>query len=396
MKILFGWEMGAGMGHLKSHRSLFATLKARGHELHVVSREVGKAARAFDGLDLPIWQAPFSTEKPEPYLSVTPSMAQVLHNTGLDRIDAVLARTKAWDLLRETIRPDLVLVDSAPTLLLSLRGQGVPAASLSTGFFVPPDIAPLPRFAPFKSTKLPPGTPSDELVTLAALNAVLAARKQPPMSHLGRLFNEGIVPLLTTFKVLDHYPERLEGEYVGLPPSPSGAPPVWPEVPGPRIYAYLKPAPGFETILSQLRSLAWPTLIVSDGIPQETQRHYSCPTLSFAPRALDLNLVSESAQLCLCNANHGTLAHFLLAGIPVLLFPLFLEQEILAAHIVNNKSGLSLSGDELRKTAQSIRELIEHDSYRKAAQRFAQEHTLSQETPYLEALALRLERIARL
>lgn len=390
MRILFGWELGAGMGHLKCHLELFTALRERGHDLHVASRDVAKAALAFQSLNLPIWQAPFGTEKPEPLYPVTPTMAQVLHNSGLTRIDNVLARTQAWDLLIQAIRPELVLLDSAPTLLLALRGKNLPVASLSTGFFVPPEVHPLPRYSVFQNKTLPPGVPTSDTVTLAALNAVLAARKQPPLPSIAALYNQDVLPLLTTLPELDHFLERKNGHYVGLPSSPPGATPEWPDIPGPRIYAYLKPFKTVESVLAQLRDSGMPTIIVSDGIPEELRRRYSCQSLKFSKRALDLNQVTETCRIGISNANHGTLAHFLLRGIPVLLIPLFLEQEILASNVVKHNTGLSTSIHDVSKLNAALRRLLEDPAYGKAAQEFAARHAGLAQPSHIQLILERL------
>src|SRR5688572_24863269 len=59
VKILFGWELGGGMGHLAPHRALFEALLARGHRLHLCVREPVRAERVFSDLDISIQEAPF-------------------------------------------------------------------------------------------------------------------------------------------------------------------------------------------------------------------------------------------------------------------------------------------------------------------------------------------------
>ncbi len=395
MQILFGWEMGAGMGHLKSHRELFLALGQQGHTVHVASRDVAKAARAFEGMNLPIWQAPFGTEKPEPLYSMTPTMAQVLHNSGLTRIDNVIARTRAWDLLIDTIRPALVLIDSAPTLQLALRGKDLPAASLSTGFFVPPDVHPLPLYSTLQETRFPPQIPTRDTATLAALNAVLAARKQPPLRSIAALYNEGVLPLLVTVPDLDHYPDRRGGCYVGLPASPPGEAPEWPDVSGPRIYAYLKPFKRIEKLLAELRATEFPTIVVSDGIPETLHARYRSRALSFSKRALDLSQVTQSCLVGVNNANHGTVGHFLLHGVPVLMIPLFLEQEILAARVVKQNTGISLRTDQCSEVLPSLRRLLDECEFADSAKSFAARQAKIVQAGQVSLLLGHLERIAR-
>ena len=76
----------------------------------------------------------------------TTSPVHILHNAGYDAADKVIGSLAAWKNLLRSIKPDLVLVDYCPGVLLALRGMTIPVASLSTGFDVPSNRSPWQPF----------------------------------------------------------------------------------------------------------------------------------------------------------------------------------------------------------------------------------------------------------
>lgn len=373
-----------GMGHLSPHAPLLRALFERGHEITIVSRDVSRAAVAFAGLGCRIFQAPVDLKKPQPLYVPTVTFAQVLHNSGWWHEEALAARVASWQALLDCLQPDLVLSDFAPTLTLALRGRNLPHAALGTGFFVPPNTSALPRYWSFKD-QLPAGVPQDEHATLRLVNAALKRCALPGAKHFAALFHEGVLPLLKTVPELDHYPEREGGRYLGPPPSPRGGPEVkWPAGPGARVFGYLKPFPGIETALGQLRELGLPTVIVADGLRPEVMRKFESARLRFMQERACLWQVSEQCDVALCNANHGTTAHFLLSGKPVLSFPLYLEQQLIAGAVNKIGAGLAVNPQTARATGQSLKRLLEDSSFQQAAVRFSERNQGYPMDSYLE------------
>ncbi len=383
-----------GMGHLSPHAPLLEALSARGHDITVVSRDVARAKRAFGKMGCSILQAPVDLERPRPLYPLTVTLAQVLHNSGWWSASGLLARAESWNSLLELIRPDLVLSDFAPTLLLALRGRGIPHASLSTGFFVPPQTASLPRYWSFQQ-RLPDGVPHDETETLHLVNQVLEGLSGKPVKSLIELFHEGTLALLKTVPELDHFPKRESGHYLGPPPSPRGGlSPSWPAGKGPRIFAYLKPSPGLPTALQQLKQSGFRTLVVGDGITPELQKQFASPSLCFVPERLDLWEVARSCDVAINNANHGTTVHLLLAGKPVLSLPIYLEQQLIAGAVNQIGAGLAVSAQTARATKDALARLIDESSFRNAAMSFAARNQHYSMDGYLERALSELATIA--
>lgn len=395
MRIVFGWELGAGMGHVSPHRRLLAELAARGHDVQVIARDVARAELAYAGLDFPIFQAPLALSKPDPVFHPTATMAQVLHNAGLNESDAVLARTHAWDRLLDWMRPDLVLMDYAPTLQLALRGRPISAVIFATGYFVPPPVIPVPVFYTMRG-RLPAHVTSTEEATLDVCNRVLDARGQPPLNGLSSLWHDACLPILKTYPELDHYPERQGGTYVGSPPSPRGIRPKWPSGPGPRIYAYLKPYQTIGDLLEVLTRTGHPTLVAGDGLPDSLIKAHQSDTLHFEKGAIDLYETFETAALAITNGNHGTTAHALLCGVPVLCVPLHLEQSILAARVQEHGAGLITLAQVATGIGEKVERLLGETHFAEQARAFATRQSAFAMEHHLELVFAALGRVAKL
>jgi UDP:flavonoid glycosyltransferase YjiC (YdhE family) len=361
------------MGHLSPHRELLEELLRRGHEVHAAARHVGRAARAFEGLGLRLWQAPMTQDKPEPVYDPTPTMAEVLHNAGFDRADYVRGRLLAWQQILDAVRPELVLADYAPTLLLALHGLGVPTVLLGTGFFVPPPGPELPVYATLATRHANHGR-AVERAQLGRLNELLAERGRPALGSLSELFNaRSVHPVLQTLPELDHFPEREGGTYVGVPAPPDrGLPPRWPPGRGKPIFAYLKNSKAIEQVVGELLALGSPLLLVSDGIPAEVRQRFRAPHLRVEAEAVNLRLALPECAAVVSNGNHGTVAQGLLAGVPQLCLPIFLEQSLLSHRV--GRHGAGMVGDPRvgKGLTEGLRRILGEPRFADAARRFAE------------------------
>src|SRR5690606_39288646 len=57
-RILFAWELGAGVGHLSAFRQVAEALLGRGHELTLAVRDLAGAVAVFEGMPVRIVPAP--------------------------------------------------------------------------------------------------------------------------------------------------------------------------------------------------------------------------------------------------------------------------------------------------------------------------------------------------
>lgn len=135
-KVLFAWELGEGLGHLPPLKAIALALKAEGVRPVFVLRETKNAIRALMpvGGDLrtaPHWAKPGTT------LERSGSMADILAGNGYSQSDHAAIIIAAWDKVLDEVKPDLIVVDHAPSALISAYGR-IPVVVAGNGFAVPP------------------------------------------------------------------------------------------------------------------------------------------------------------------------------------------------------------------------------------------------------------------
>ena len=166
-----------------------------------------------------------------------------------------------------------------------------------------------------------------EEIVLKNVNVAANQLGMAPLSRFGELFQADDI-IFRTFKEMDHYQLRANGNYFGILKGSEGIEPEWPDVKGPRIFAYLKNFKTLPSLLKVLKINRLPTLIYPDYIPTEIKEAFSCETLRFVDQPLNIDRICETAYIAICNASHGTCNELLLGGLPMLLLPLNGEQHM--------------------------------------------------------------------
>jgi UDP:flavonoid glycosyltransferase YjiC (YdhE family) len=178
-----------------------------------------------------------------------------------------------------------------------------------------------------------------------------------------------------------------------LPPMESR--PAWPDAGGKKILAYLNPIyRDFEIILQVLSSLPCCTLVIAAGVSEKIVQKYSGPSLQFTRGLVDLETVRHECDLTVCHAAHGTTNHMLLAGRPLLLLPIYLEQTLTAINVLKRGAGLVV--DPAEKTPdykKLILRLIEDGSFTESAQAIASKYRDLDLDYQLEQMLLRCEEL---
>jgi UDP:flavonoid glycosyltransferase YjiC (YdhE family) len=372
-RILYAWELGGGLGHLAHARAVGEPLVKAGHELVFVLRNPLPAVRVLGTLGrflaAPIWP-PLPRAKPVEVFSYPSLLASV----GYRDEEALFTLALAWRHTIELVKPDAVFADHAPTALVALKALGIPTVVLGSGFFVPPARFPMPHLKPWQ--------PVAE-ATLAAyeaelarpLNATLSRLQAPPVRGFGEIFT-ATRGVLFAYPELDHYREREPGaDYWGVPPAPSGEPVSWPDPPThKRIFAYLKPFATIEALFEVLAGSGASVLVYAPGLPDDVRARHASPSLSFLDRSADILQVAHECDLAVSHGGIGTVAHVLLAGRPLLLLPLQLEQLLISQRIVELGAGLLTVERSAATLKTMIAALLEDARHREAAEAFARRH----------------------
>lgn len=366
-RILMTWELGAGRGHLLPMRSLAIGLRAAGHELELAVRDPSDAGPFLEPFKLRFHTAPI----PVPPGNAGPlaSYPQILQRLRFDEPAALQARVGRWHDLFDQLQADVIVCDHSPTALLAARARGLKAVATGTGFFVPPDISPLPDLRPWQPSD-PQALAGIESSVLNGVNAVLTDLGGPPLARLGELFTANGQALFT-LKELDNYAAWRQAEYWGPVPTATGTAPEWPTGDGKRIYAYLRRFETLPALLGALRASGQPTLIYMPQQPPDLISEFEGGNLHFSPAPLDIPTVAAECDLAILHGGHGVTTAMLLAGKPLLLLPLHLEMLLTARAVALLGAGLAAPQLKPGGMHNKLMRLLNEPAFSEAAQQFA-------------------------
>lgn len=368
--IALTWELGGGFGHLTTLLPIARALLERGDRVYLIARNLWTAGPLFQDSGVRLLQAPFRHGKGLQY-NRTPTFAYILYNIGFCDAAGLAGLVAGWESLFEMIEPDLVVADHSPTALLAARGMDLPAIVWGTGFYCPPNVAPLPAFQPEHDAGRNRNVERD---VLDCMNDCLRKWRAAPLEHVAALYHDGPRRFLLTFEELDHYPQRRGDRHRGYWPFHPGAAPDWPKATGPKVFVYLKHFPQIAEVLEDFSRAGNPMLVYIDGVDPKLRRRLESPTLRFADEMVDLEAVAREAAVGITNANIGTITGLLLRGVPQLCLPLTLEQGIVAGAVERMGAGRILTPRPGSTPAQALRELIDDSQARACAQSFADKY----------------------
>ena len=369
-RVLMAWELGAGYGHLAPLLTLARPLKAAGHEVNFVVRDVVAAEAVLTGSGIPFYPAP-ANFLPTGGADLH-SYPQILLGTAFNHEDELAARVRAWQSLFQALRPDVLVADHAPTALLAARGADFPCVITGNGFVIPPVVSPLPELRPW--------TPEDPAVleraeaqALGRANAVAARIGLPKLARFADLY-AAATPTLFTFRELDNYASlRKDVAYWGTLPGPGGATPHWPEGPGKRVFIYGQPFPSLPQVLEALSKGPHRNLVYIPNLAPELRRHASAH-LAFADTLQNMAAVTRECDAAVMTNGHSTTASMLLAGKPLVLLPQHLEMFLIARCVEEHGAGLSAPLLKLEGILGKLERVLTEPQFREKAQALAASH----------------------
>ena len=395
-KILYAWELGDDLGHIQKFLSLATHLRASGHEVVFAAKDLTRletlpGMQSFAALQAPVWWSPIKG-LPEPQVCY----ADILQHFGYLNEKGLLGMVKGWRALFNLIKPQLLIADHAPTALLASRGLDFPRITYGDGFLSPPRTTPMPSMRPWLD--LPAGRIEDsEAAVLQTINMVLAELGAQPMLALADLFAVEDELLLIPSE-LDHYPQRGPAHYLGPAPSvKGGARPDWPKGPGKKIFAYIKTShPLSKQLFMQLLDAPFNVLAYVPGLSEQSCREMQAPNIHFSPVPVDMHYVTQYAKAILCHAGIGTVSHGFLAGLPMLLLPTQLEQELTARNLARLGMGIFVDSDQSAPDFIAlIRELVKNPRYAKNVLRVAHKYVGIKEDEIMSVVVKRCEELMK-
>ncbi len=204
-------------------------------------------------------------------------------------------------------------------------------------------------------------------------NQVLKSCQATPIESLRDLFTDQ-TPLLTTSPELDHYEGRQEGRYVGPLLGHWYATRVdWPTRDGPKVFAYLRPdTPQVKVLLEVFKVMPARLVCAAPGFRVDDLSQLQAPRARYCLGPVDVRPLLD-ADLCITYGAEGTMMRFLLAGVPQLIAPHYVDSYMAARRIEANGLGGSLGDSSTPEAAaEAVQELSTDLSVRAAAKAFSE------------------------
>ena len=255
---LFAWELGSNLGHASPMAEIARTLSDDGVRIAVAGRELESLGIAFAELDAIQLQAPvwahhhhYGNEETQA------SFLDILVNAGFGDPAKLAVVVNAWRALITLIRPDVIVSDHSPGLLVATYGGDIPVVSIGTGYTMPP--LDRDRFPPMRPDRSPI---ANEAQILASATPILRGVDAAPPQNLVDLFR-ATDRIVFSFPELDPY-RVFRTEPLCLPPEtlPSFTrPPL-----EPRLFVYLGvEMQGLEAVVQALAEFDAPAIVYLRG-----------------------------------------------------------------------------------------------------------------------------------
>jgi len=352
MRVLFGWEFGAGLGHLTRFKPIGERLVAAGVEVTLALQDIDKAGPFLDpetGRPYPgytLVQAPRWNISTDPALRKIPthSFADVLRLIGMGYPGAFPARLEAWRGLIDLVKPDLAIGDFAPTLAIAARGR-VPSIMVGNGYTTPPAGRPMPPIRPWQDA-LQDFSIRHEAELQETINAALARSGAAPLEHLADMFH-GDETFVFTLPLVDPYAKYRQA--TTLPPFnlPRGiAPKPWAERRDKGVFLYLPRAhPKTMEVIQALGRMPIQGVGHISSMGAQTVAESSSRSMRLHVEPRDFAVDIPDARLMVHHGGLSTAVACLLAGTPQLILPWNLEH-LVTARAVEATGGAAIYADD--------------------------------------------------
>jgi hypothetical protein len=367
MKLLLATEANEGMGHIAPWSSFVTLALQHGVDVHMAAPDLARLNH-FTGqhLGMNLWQAPCVRSVRSDGGTPAKSWPEILVSLGYADVDGLTGAVKAWINIFKSVKPDVVMVDYAPALMLAARVVAIPVIEVGSGFCVPPLLngphaLPGIRQADQQAMRLA----SDKLTH--SMNAALhTCGHREVLDSFAEIAIWPARRVVTSPPELDHYGERGDVMYAGFLGSSIGSA-TTPSQPGfaitatldgevdlhPSIVGYLKAAtPGLDTLIEQLRRADVKAHIVvpdgSDALMTNQDGVVVTRTL------VDLSVELPRADVYLSNGGLQGVGQALKAGCWPVVVPMQAEQVAMARQLVMRQWGSFWLAESTAKPQQTL------------------------------------------
>ena len=336
-RILFTWELGGGLGHIIPIRLLAKQYLAMGNEVYIAMKDLTHAASVFTGMKVKFLQSPFKSGFRSKPIIPALCFSHMMNNNGFENAADLEGLVRSWKTMFELVRPDVICFDYSPSALVAARDYDCVKVTIGVGFSSPPPGSPFGVFT--EMTKDIEKLEMDDQLILDNTNIVLEKIGSNVLSSLDQLFYEDIKTCFLSLPEFDHFFARDKSLYYGPILLRSGLKPIWPKKYKKKVYVYVKQFAGIARLFHLFAKFHIAFIVYTNDVPHDIINSCLAPNISFLSDPLDLLQVSKEADLAIVNAGHTTLCQFVLAGVPVLMVPLQMEQQMLALRLDKQKAG---------------------------------------------------------
>ncbi|HMO09530.1 MAG TPA: hypothetical protein PKD10_18075 [Paracoccaceae bacterium] len=328
LRALIANEAGDGRGHVTKLDRIGRLLAAEGVQVGAALARMTHAAELASAAGRVIAAPPLRwnpAHRSDPDAEGNATFGDYLAAMGLARGDVLRRGLAFWR--QAIVRSDasILVADYAPLAqraALGLRDEGWDIAIVvtGTGYGVPPGQLPVfPRLLPDWGRSV-----RDEAETLATLNRVAAEGGLDPLPALPALYACDLA-MPATFAFLDPYdgmrPDgaRLFPPVPDLPPLSDGT--------GDEVFVYLSTDELADDRLFQaLRDLGLPRRGYLPGTPPDRLAELAASGMIVEAAPLPWAAISARSRLILHAAQHGSICHAAMAGVPQVGLPQHMEQ----------------------------------------------------------------------
>lgn len=335
MRVLLTWELGGNLGHLAGLSQVADALHQRGHQVFLSVMDVRDVHKVIDPTHVTLLPSPRPPGAPT--VKDPRTWADLILPFGFSDPEVLTTLLRTWRNLLDLVAPDALVMDSSPLALVASRGATFPRLIFDNPWSLPPRVRPLAAVRPGVTLH---ERLQSEAPVLACIQHACRALDLPVPEALEELF-EVDHAIARSFERLDHYEREDSLQNVGPAFSiRGGLAPVWPQAGSGRVFAYLRgDYERFDAVVRALLATGRQVLLYATRVRPEALAALRAPNLSIVDHPVDFDLVTPHCDFAVCHSLSGTGSAFLVAGVPVLNCPMFLEQQALGYHA--SRAGLT-------------------------------------------------------
>ena len=355
-RILAAWELGGNLGHVTKIARIVEHLQDEA-TLHIALREPWQLRIVAPELSCNLLPAPYApSRRLQKGEDPAENYAGILLTEGWDQRSKLSGLFEAWRGVIASVRPDVLIAQSAPTALLAARGLGLKTAVVGDGYDSPPLRQPMPTF--FRNSALigderPGIAERQEAQALATANKVLGEFGIAQADRFCDLITPDL-SLLVCWPFNDHYVARDSlqpghAPYLGpIISNESGKRYRWVDRGGTKIFAYLRPgAPQAAKGLHALAAMGKHQNVIcaAPGLSDEARRSLLDHGVQVEDGPIQLGPLLPDCDIGLSHGSHGISAAFVAAGVRQLTLPNHREQSMQARALANHGLSVGLEGN---------------------------------------------------